>query len=144
MSISANLKRAMDAGAVSVASLAALSGVERGFLNKYLSGKVRPSESVLARLARALEISVDELTAERITRTGGKVRPEDAARRLGRGAQDIRVGLQLGLLPFGVAYKRPGSSIYTYEIDPGALERYAEDQERFWKEANHGKSEKPL
>lgn len=134
MSIAANLRRAMDANAVSVSSLAELSGVERVYLTKYLSGKIRPSEAVLARLARSLGIPVEELTANRPTRTAGKLRPEDAARRLSRSAQDIRIGLRLGILPFGTAYKREGSSVYTYEIDPGALERYAGEQERFWKE----------
>lgn len=65
-------------------------------------------------------------------RTSGKIRPEDAARRLNRSAQDIRIGLQLGILPFGTAYKREGSSIYSYEIDPIRLEAYAEAQEAFW------------
>lgn len=132
MSIATNLRRAMDANAVSVASLAALSGVERSFLSKYLSGRIRPSESVLARLAGVLGVSPESLAEERVARTAGKVRPEDAARRLHRSAQDIRIGLQRGLLPFGTAYKRDGSSVYTYEIDPAALEAYARAQEDFW------------
>ena len=65
-------------------------------------------------------------------KTGGKIRPEDAARRLGRSAQDVRIGLQMGYLPIGTAYKRPGSSIYSYEIDPVRLEEYAQAQERVW------------
>jgi hypothetical protein len=66
-------------------------------------------------------------------KTGGKIRPEDAARRLGRSAQDVRVGLQMGYLPIGTAYKRPGSSIFSYEIDPVRLEEYAQAQEAVWK-----------
>lgn len=133
MSIARNLSRVMDENAVSVPSLAASSGIEACFLKKYLAGKAKPSEAVLARLATALGCTAADLTRERITRTSGKLRPEDAANRLGRSAQDIRVGLQLGVLPFGTAYKRPGSSIYTYEIYPMALEDYAEAQERTWR-----------
>lgn len=67
-------------------------------------------------------------------KTSGKIRPEDAARRLGRSAQDIRIGLQMGYLPIGTAYKRPGSSIFSYEIDPVRLEEYAQAQEAVWKQ----------
>ena len=132
MSIARNLKRLMDENAVSVTSLSADSGIERSFLTKYLAGRVIPSDSVLACLARSLGCEVETIKAENKTRTAGKIRPEDAARRLHRNAQDIRIGLQQGLLPFGTAYKREGSSVYTYEIDPGKLETYARSQETFW------------
>ena len=132
MSIAANLRREMDANAVSVDVLAARSGVEASFLKKYLSGKATPSEVVLTRLARGIGVPVDSIAKSPLTRTQGKVRPEDAARRLNRNAQDIRIGIQLGFLPFGRAYKREGSSVYTYEIDPKALEEYAQGQEQFW------------
>lgn len=65
-------------------------------------------------------------------KTSGKIRPEDAAKRLGRSAQDIRIGLQMGYLPIGYAYKRSGSSIFSYEIDPILLEKYAQAQEAVW------------
>lgn len=133
MSVARNLKRIMDANAVSVASLAAQSGIEKVFLSKYLSGRSKPSESVLARLAESLAVPLEELTHDKPNKRSGKIRPEDAARRLGRNAQDIRIGLQKGVLPFGIAYKRDGSLTYTYEIDPGKLEQYAEELERFWK-----------
>ena len=133
MSIAKNLSRIMDENAVSVASLSSSSGIEACVMRNYLAGKAKPSETVLARLAGSLGCTAYDLTQERITRTGGKLRPEDAANRLGRSAQDIRVGLQLGVLPFGTAYKRPGSTIYTYEINPMALEDYAEAQERTWR-----------
>lgn len=132
MSIARNLKRLMDENAVSVSALSADSGIEKTFLTKYLAGKVIPSESVLARLARSLGCEIESITADPKKRTAGKIRPEDAARRLNRSAQDIRIGLQQGFLPFGIAYKRSGSSTYTYEIDPGKLEDYAQRQENFW------------
>jgi len=132
MSIARNLKRLMDENAVSVSALSADSGIDKSFLNKYLSGKVMPSESVLVRLARSLGCEVESITSDPKKRTAGKIRPEDAARRLNRSAQDIRIGLQQGFLPFGIAYKRSGSSTYTYEIDPGRLEEYAQKQENFW------------
>lgn len=132
MSIATNLRREMDAHAVSVAALAASSGVEASFVRKYLAGKIKPSEDVVERLARSLGCEASDLADDRPKHTSGKIYPEDAARRLGRSAQDIRVGLQLGTLPFGVAYKRPGARIFTYEINPAALEEYAKAQEAAW------------
>jgi transcriptional regulator with XRE-family HTH domain len=132
MSIAANLRREMNANAVSVDALAARSGVEASFLRKYLSGKSKPSDAVLMRLARGIGVPVESINRDPLTRMQGKVRPEDAARRLNRSPQDIRIGIQQGLLPFGRCYKRNGSSVFTYEIDPDALERYAEGQDKFW------------
>ena len=132
MSIATNLRREMDANAVTEAALASKSGVDVSFIRKYLSGKSRPSEAILTRLARGIGIPVDKLSRDPLTRTQGKIRPEDAGRRLGRSAQDIRIGIQNGLLPFGTAYKHEGSSVYTYEIDPIALEAYAQEQDKFW------------
>lgn len=142
MSIATNLRREMDANAVSVDALAARSGVEASFLRKYLAGKAKPSDAVLARLARGIGVTVESIAKDPLTRTQGKVRPEDAARRLNRNAQDIRVGIQLWLLPFGRCYKRLGSSVYTYEIDPDALEVYAQGQERFWNSMTKGGTRK--
>lgn len=142
MSIATNLRREMDANAVSVDALAARSGVEASFLRKYLAGKAKPSDAVLARLARGIGVTVESIAKDPLTRTKGKVRPEDAARRLNRNPQDIRVGIQLGLLPFGRCYKRAGSSVFTYEIDPDALEVYAQGQERFWNSMTKGGTRK--
>lgn len=135
MSIARNLRREMDARAVTVSALASLSGVKAEFVRKYLAGKIVPSEDVVARLAGSLGVDADVLTAKRLTRTGGKLRPEDAAVRLGRTAQDIRIGLQRGVLPIGEAFpvgKTKNGIRYRYEIDPVKLEAYADAAERVW------------
>lgn len=132
MSIATNLRREMDANAVTEAALAQKSGVDVSFIRKYLAGKSKPSDAILVRLARGIGITPDKLSKDPLTRTHGKIRPEDAGRRLGRSAQDIRIGIQNGLLPFGTAYKHEGSSVYTYEIDPILLEAYAQEQDKFW------------
>lgn len=43
---------------------------------------------------------------------------EEAAKITKLGAQTIRIGLQKGVLEFGTAFKRDGSSSYTYVIYP--------------------------
>ena len=140
MSIATNLRREMDANAVTEAALASKSGVDVSFIRKYLAGKAKPSDAILTRLARGIGITPDKLSKDPLTRTNGKIRPEDAGQRLGRSAQDIRIGIRQGLLPFGAAYKHEGSSVYTYEIDPIALEAYAQEQDKFW---NSMKGDRP-
>ena len=43
---------------------------------------------------------------------------KQAAELMGKSEQFIRIGLQRGLLPFGVATKMPKSTHYTYYISP--------------------------
>ncbi len=42
----------------------------------------------------------------------------DAAREMGKSLQFVRVSLQNKIFPFGVAEKLPGSSKFTYYINP--------------------------
>lgn len=46
-----------------------------------------------------------------------------AAALMGKGEQFVRIGLQRGLLPFGVAYQATGKS-YNYYISPAEFSRY--------------------
>lgn len=48
----------------------------------------------------------------------------DVAERLGKSPQYIRVCLQKGLLPFGVACKMPQSSTWSYVIFPQKFKEY--------------------
>ena len=49
---------------------------------------------------------------------------EQAAVKLGKSPQVVRIMLQRGLLPFGTATKMPESSIYTYVIFPEKFKEY--------------------
>ena len=48
---------------------------------------------------------------------------KEAAARLGKSEQFVRIGLQQGILPIGTAVKM--SSRWTYHISPKKLEEYA-------------------
>ena len=48
----------------------------------------------------------------------------EVEKRLGKSQQYIRVCLQKGLLPFGVACKMPHSSTYSYVIFPAKFKEY--------------------
>ena len=56
---------------------------------------------------------------------------KEAARIYGKDPQWVRIGLQRGYLPIGVATKREGSSRYSYYISPKLL--YEHTGERYEK-----------
>ncbi len=50
---------------------------------------------------------------------------KEVAELLGKTQQTIRIGLQLGVLPFGTAYKtNPENKSYTYIIFPEKVKEY--------------------
>jgi len=55
------------------------------------------------------------------------VTTSDVAKALGKDAQLVRIMLQKGLLPFGTAFKKPGSSNYNYIIYPEKFKEYCGD-----------------
>lgn len=124
MSIASNLRRMVDEQGVTVASIAREIGAETSSVRKYLSGAVRPSDRVLARLARCLGCTPEEIMYGG-ARRAGKLTTDEVSAYTGIDPLSLRVGLQRGIWPFGVAYKRPGSSKYTYEYDPEAVLRFA-------------------
>lgn len=128
MSIASNLRREMDEQGVTVAALAAQIQAEPSSVRKYLSGTIRPSERVLARLARCLGTTPEELKYGKSRRTSGKLTTDEVAAATGIDPLSLRIGCQRGFWPFGTAYKRAGSSQYTYEYDPAAVLRWIADR----------------
>lgn len=57
-----------------------------------------------------------------------KCYPDEAAKKLGMSTQTLRLALQQGLFPFGVAVKTSPNR-YTYKIFPQRLEKYLEGVE---------------
>lgn len=51
------------------------------------------------------------------------IKPAEAAEILGVSPQFIRVAMQKGQLPIGIAIKLPGSSEYTYQISDNLLQQ---------------------
>lgn len=128
MSIAANLRRAMDEQGMTAQAIAAGISCEPSSVRKYLSGAIRPSDRVLARLARCLDVTPEVLKYGRPRRTSGKLSTDEVAAATGIDPLSLRIGLQCGVWPFGTAYKRPGSTQYTYEYDPAAVLRWVADR----------------
>ena len=128
MSIASNLRREMDEQGATADTLAAQASLEPSSVRKYLSGKIRPSDGVLARLARCLNCTPQDIKYGRPKRRDGKLTTAEVSRATGIDELSIRIGCQRGFWPFGVAYKRPGSTQYTYEYDPAAVIRWVADR----------------
>lgn len=129
MSIAANLRREMDEQGVTVASLAAQADVEPSSVRKYLSGAIRPSDGVVARLARCLNCTPEDIKYGRPKRRDGKLTTAEVSRVTGIDELSLRYGCQRGIWPFGTAYKRPGSSQFTYEWDPAGVIRWKNERD---------------
>ena len=131
MSFAHNLKAVMDEQNLNQTDLSHLTGIGKPSLSQYLSGKNVPHKRRVAEIANALGVSISRLT---VTLQGAiceappllsnqKVSVEEAARRLGKSQQFIRVALQNGVAPFGFATKVSGST-YDYHISPKLFDAY--------------------
>lgn len=141
MSIASNLRNELDRSGLSVATVAAEIGAEPSSVRKYLSGKIRPSDRVLARLARCLDVTPEVLKYGRPRRTSGKLTTDEVAAATGIDPLSLRIGCQRGVWPFGTAYKRPGSTQYTYEYDPTAVLKWVADRKAVSRGGSHEESE---
>lgn len=141
MSIASNIRREMDEQGVTVAALAAQIQCEPSSVRKYLSGAIRPSDRVLARLARCLDTTPEILKYGRPRRTSGKLTTDEVAAATGIDPLSLRIGLQRGVWPFGTAYKRPGSGKFSYEYDPAGILKWIADRKAIARGGNHEESE---
>lgn len=129
MSFAKNLKKGMDERNMSQVELSALTGIGKSSISQYLSSKNEPKQKAVEKIADALECSVAYLNG--ITTCSDptddpnglkNVPVSEAAKRIGKSEQFIRVGLQRNILPFGVAVKL--SSRFSYHISPKLLNEY--------------------
>lgn len=131
MSFSKNLKLLMDDAGMSQKDLCGLTGLSPASVSQYLSGATgTPKPATLKKIADALETSVAFLIGETnepdITPDGKpckKMTVEEAAKRLGKSEQFVRVALQRGKAPFGFAVQM-NSGKWCYHISPKKFAEY--------------------
>ena len=131
MSFAKNLKSIMDERNMNQTDLSNLTGIGKPSLSQYLSGKNIPHRRRIFEIATALGVTTQRLTvATQIedcelpqTISAQRISIEEAARRLGKSQQFIRISLQNGVAPFGFATKGSGST-YDYHISPKLLDEY--------------------
>lgn len=127
MSFASRLKQAMDERGMSQAELAAQIGKGKSSVSQYLSGKNIPKEDVQQSIATVLDCSVEWLNEELSTNNATplglhNISVAEAAKRLDKSEQFIRVALQTGTAPFGFAAKN--KTRWSYHISPKLFEEY--------------------
>jgi len=131
MSFASNLKVLMEEQNLSQTDLSNMTGIGKPSLSQYLSGIHMPYKSRIAQIADALGVPHWRLTAKSPDveyeppppPSHQKVSIAEAARRLGKSQQFVRIALQKGVAPFGFATKGTGS-LYDYHISPKLLDDY--------------------
>ena len=129
MTFAKNLKAVMDEQNLTQTELSRMTGIGTPSLSQYLSGKNVPHRKRIAQLAATLGVSPQRLTI--IMKepelppiiSHQKISVEEAALRLGKSQQFVRMALQNGAAPFGFATKGAGST-YDYHISPKLLNEY--------------------
>jgi len=131
MSFANNLKAIMQEQKLSQTDLSKLTGIGKPSLSQYLSGRHLPYQNRVIEIADALGVPSWRLTTKNPDAeyepppppSHQKVTIAEAARRLGKSKQFVRVALQNGIAPFGFATKGSGSA-YDYHISPKLLNDY--------------------
>lgn len=124
MSFSNQIKKALIIAEFSQTELSKKTGLSKSSISQFVSGKNIPSKESLEKIANALECSSECLCMEADENVDTRnVSIANAAKRLDKSEQFIRVGLQTQRLPFGVAVKMPGGK-WSYHVSPKLLNEY--------------------
>lgn len=129
MSFAERLKEAMAEQHITQSELASKIGKGAPSVSQYLSGKSTPRAGVQQLIADTLGCTVEWLNSDDVQEdiTEETVSPysvsiAEAARRMGKSQQFVRVALQSGVAPFGFAVKN--KSTYSYHISRKKFEEY--------------------
>ena len=127
MNFSERLKQAMSEREISQAELAALIGKGKSSVSQYISGKNVPKDDVQQKIAQVLDCTVEflnsEVPANDTTPSGlHNITVSEAAKKLDKSEQFIRVALQMGTAPFGFAARN--KTRWSYHISPKKLAEY--------------------
>lgn len=121
------LQNAMFEKRMSQTELSELTGFSKASISQYLSGKNEPKFEKIQIIAEVVGVDANWLNSGSGSMTETSQIPEkitidQAAKLMGKSRDFVRVGLQLGILPFGSAVKL--SSRWTYYINPKRFYQY--------------------
>lgn len=109
----------MDRQQIGVGEFARMVGVTHATVNNWLSGRSKPTRPAIKRL----EAIVKEAELQKRV---PKITVRQAADCIGASEKFVRVGLQEGRIPFGVAVKE--ESHWAYNISPHLLRQYVGEE----------------
>lgn len=125
------LKYAMEQANINQATLSTRINVPKSAISQYLSGKNMPSVERIKILAQATGVTFDFLMNDNNaveTLFINKISVKEAARCMRKSDQFIRVGLQRGIFPFGVAVPGIGRC-WNYYINPVKFRDYVGEKQ---------------
>lgn len=135
MTFSEKLKKAMGQLGINQAQVVGMTGKSKGSISQYLSGKQTPSAEGQQKIALSLGLAPDYFEQEepvlKILKKSGvipKLRPEDVAKLMRMGKENVRKGLQQGRFEWGYAIctgvnPDTGKETWTYFINATAFAR---------------------
>lgn len=125
MSFAKRMKQAMKERSLTQIELSKISGIAKSSISQYLSGINIPKTEAQIKIADALGCSVDWLNSDeeeiQITKGSG-ITVAEAAKRLGKSTQFVRIALQKGVVSFGFAVKN--KSKWSYYISERKLNEF--------------------
>lgn len=133
--IDAKLRRLMSERGMTRAELCRLTGIPKSAMSQYVNGRHKPDAERIEAIAKALGITAWQLIDDKanapedkpVELTGrNKITIREAARRLGKSEDFVRIGLQRKILPFGVAVPGTGGK-YSYYISPAKFKAFVGD-----------------
>lgn len=113
------VKQAMNEQGISQSELVKITGISRSGISQYLSGKNIPRKKALTAIANALNVSPEWL----VESDNKKITVQFIADLMNTTPQTVRICLQQGEFPFGVAVK-VGGKRYTYLFYPEKVKEY--------------------
>ena len=125
MTFSQRLLHMMTIRGVTQKELSERTGIGKSSISQYLAGKNIPGNRYMDKICDVLDCNPCDLQNYMYEedKEPKNVTIKQAAFRLGKSEQFVRVGLQRGALPFGSAVKISGTK-YSYHISPNRLAEY--------------------
>jgi transcriptional regulator with XRE-family HTH domain len=113
---------------VNQTELSKLTGISKSSISQYLSGHNIPSRVRVCMIADVLSCDVEELMGDwnkknNTINSDKNISVAEAAKRMGKSMQFVRVSLQKGIAPFGFAVQI-SSNRWSYHISPKKFEEY--------------------
>lgn len=122
LNFSEQLEEAMRIRNITQKQLAERADVNVYSINQFLGGKSVPGTKIRKRLESVLDYKFRPDDPPKLNERNLTV--AEAAEMLGKHQQTIRIGIQTGQIPIGVAIKCRGSSKYTYQIPLSRVKAY--------------------
>lgn len=137
-----NLKRRLDDLGISQKEFSKMTGISRPSLSQYLTSDILPSKERRKLISKTLNIPLalmeQDIEEDKVRFKQSFMKPEEAAKLMGKSPEWVREGLKASRFPFGYGVEMQGGK-WSYWISPKLFQQYTgidieEEKERLKKE----------